>query len=1178
MKFASLHLKAFGPFTGAALDLEQGGAGLQIVFGVNEAGKSSALRAVHDLLFGIPARTTDNFVHDNAELRVGAVLVADDGKRYPLMRRKGTKAVLFEFDEKNGEERGDRPIDQARIAQLLPAVDEKLFVMLFGLSHEALRKGGNELLKGESDLGITLFAAGAGLTDVKGAVQALDEEARMLFLPGGSKPKVNAEIRCFEETRKAMRDAFVRPKVWKERDEALLAARAEVDTLESQLRELQASRAKKQRLRDLRPQAVQRENLLHLLAELKDVVKLPEGARANLAAARERVTNARQLIAEAETRINGNRGLLAEIVVSKLHLDAAASIEAQHHTAGSAREGHQQLLALRATLLERQKDIQRLLADLAPATKVEAADKLLPNPAAVTRLKTFVRQLSQAVPARDAAQASGEKADERLQTAESALKDIVAPGDVSALEAAIDAVQRDGEPERALKSASEKLKAIEDDVRRLCVALDHDEATLVSLPLPQKASVERFKKAQQEFDAKASALEAEEEKLQGDMSERQNEIRQLEATGTVVSAATLKAAREHRDKIWEGVRQAYVERSKPAGEIKKKFSLERELSDEYERQVRATDDHADLLHADTVRVTKHAGLRDRIDSMLKTIARIDKDKAELNVAKESDSKAWAEMLKLLKLSPRGPESVLEWLRDRDLAMKRIGERDAAAAEQRTVESTIASGLKTLKTAYKQAGIAEQDLSTLAALLAHARTQLKSAQDRAAKIDSLQKDKKNAARDIATAKAEVAKQNSRIEKLTLDAAVDLKALSLLPAATVEEIDARIDQLEDLANALRAARETEAGISVAKAAWEGFTQGMQALAKQLGIEAPAQSEQYLALASNLYEALAANRKLQARKEALEVAVSADSEQVAGETTKLELAQKSVSELVALAKCAEENGLDAAIDASERARNAQRDLQILDDGLRHFSKEEREELLQTAAAENPDTLQAELSGMNAAIADFDPQIKAAQNKTATAKAELEKIDGSAAAVAARETMEHHAAAIQRDTGEYVRAKLAHALLSKAIRTYQERSQGPLVDRASAWFAMITEKRYTRLVADHDEDARVLLAVRSDGKRLKVSDLSEGTADQLFLALRLAAIEGRLESSPPVPLILDDALLAFDDQRSVAAMKALAKLAKNNQVILFTHHRHIVEIARRELRADEYGTHELKLAELPS
>ena len=412
----------------------------------------------------------------------------------------------------------------------------------------------------------------------------------------------------------------------------------------------------------------------------------------------------------------------------------------------------------------------------------------------------------------------------------------------------------------------------------------------------------------------------------------------------------------------------------------------------------------------------------------------------------------------------------------------------------------------------------------------------------------------------------------------DAAADLRALSLASTTSVDEIEVRLEQLTQLAGALSDARETQASINVSKALCDTFEQGMQELAKQLASEVPGQPEQYLALAAKFYETLGANRKAESRREALDAAIAIDNQTIQGETVKLRAAEKTVSDFVTLAKCNDANALEAAIDASERLREAERDLQTLDTGLRQFSKEEREDLLQGAVAEDPDTLQAELNRMGAAIEELQPQVKAAQAAAAEVKGDLDKIDGTALAVTARETMEHHAAAIQRDAGEYVRTRIAHALLSNAIRIYQDRSQGPLVTRASTWFSFITENRYTRLVVDYDGDDRVMLAERADGKRLGMVNLSEGTADQLYLALRLAAIEGRLRSSSAVPLILDDALLAFDDRRAVAALKALVKLAKDNQVILFTHHAHILDLAQRELQFGEYGTHELKLAALPS
>ncbi|MGA7979754.1 MAG: AAA family ATPase, partial [Chromatiaceae bacterium] len=61
MKLLDLHLLAYGPFTDRHLDLSAGREGLHVVFGPNEAGKSSALRALRSLLYGVPERTQDDF-------------------------------------------------------------------------------------------------------------------------------------------------------------------------------------------------------------------------------------------------------------------------------------------------------------------------------------------------------------------------------------------------------------------------------------------------------------------------------------------------------------------------------------------------------------------------------------------------------------------------------------------------------------------------------------------------------------------------------------------------------------------------------------------------------------------------------------------------------------------------------------------------------------------------------------------------------------------------------------------------------------------------------------------------------------------------------------------------------------------------------------------------------------
>lgn len=87
---------------------------------------------------------------------------------------------------------------------------------------------------------------------------------------------------------------------------------------------------------------------------------------------------------------------------------------------------------------------------------------------------------------------------------------------------------------------------------------------------------------------------------------------------------------------------------------------------------------------------------------------------------------------------------------------------------------------------------------------------------------------------------------------------------------------------------------------------------------------------------------------------------------------------------------------------------------------------------------------------------------------------------------------------------------------------------------------------------------ALQASGEKLLVQELSDGTRDQLYLALRLAFIDQHFDSNQPLPLIMDDILVNFDDLRSKATLQVLAELAEKTQIIYFTHHLSIVEIGQ--------------------
>ena len=129
------------------------------------------------------------------------------------------------------------------------------------------------------------------------------------------------------------------------------------------------------------------------------------------------------------------------------------------------------------------------------------------------------------------------------------------------------------------------------------------------------------------------------------------------------------------------------------------------------------------------------------------------------------------------------------------------------------------------------------------------------------------------------------------------------------------------------------------------------------------------------------------------------------------------------------------------------------------------------------------------------------------------------------------------------YTALTIAQDTLTQAATELQRRFAPRLAARAKALFGRLTDGRYDRLQLDADLSMQV--AATDEDAAHGVLWRSDGTADQLYLALRLAVAE---ELTPDAPLVLDDALVRFDDTRTAAALKILKEYAENKQVILFT------------------------------
>lgn len=149
-----------------------------------------------------------------------------------------------------------------------------------------------------------------------------------------------------------------------------------------------------------------------------------------------------------------------------------------------------------------------------------------------------------------------------------------------------------------------------------------------------------------------------------------------------------------------------------------------------------------------------------------------------------------------------------------------------------------------------------------------------------------------------------------------------------------------------------------------------------------------------------------------------------------------------------------------------------------------------------------------------------------------------------------------------QYVRIRSAAILLQWAIDRYRREKQAPLLKRAGQMFATLTLGSFSGLRVEFDDQDRAHLAgIRPDETTVNVGGMSDGTADQLYLALRLASVDEYLSRTHALPFVADDLFVNFDDTRAAAGFEVLAQLSHKTQVLFFTHHQHLVEIARATL-----------------
>jgi uncharacterized protein YhaN len=1168
MRISRLDLFAFGHFIDAKLDLPARVPDLHLVFGLNEAGKSTTLAAIEDLLFGISHTTRYGFIHEYNTMRLGAVL-NDSGKDLEFSRRKGKGDTLTLLGT------GGLPVPggEGILAPYLNGVDRDFYARMFCLDHERLRRGGEDILSAHDDVGRILFSIGAGVTGLKDRVTKLREDAGALWANrrASHRKYYQAEDRL-QEAENTLREQLVTAKKWQDLQAALQQANEGFSALEAQIETKTAEARKLSRIRRVYRPVQRQTEIAARLDQLASFPELPEGAAKVLSDTLDSESEAKIRIATAADQIAALRNERSSLAYDEALLARGDDIERLHELRIRTRNQKDDLPKRRAELVVAEDKLKRSAEELSwdaddPAQTIAR----LRARAKLADARSLLQKRGGLAAAVEGAGNARQEADARVVELAQEIEEEGTSRDVTSLAATIQAIKTAGDFEANIAAAELDAQTAVGLVTKLLNSLRPSipgDCDIASLPVPPMDSVKDYRDRRRDLAQRIKSCGDQIQTAELNTARRDKEYKRTASERRAVPAEELAKLRAHRDSGWSIIRRKYIDGGDISLAEMQAFDLTGALPEAYEAALERADLAADERYETAEATAKLAEIARQIAEQQEELEVL---RGQLAGHSRDETKLEGEWTALwsgtnIKLLP--PDEMLVWLETRTKILEALDGKasaDRKIANLKKDEKTARERLLTELAALKVDTARPDDSRPVRVLLELAEAVQRADETKATNRRKLEQTLKKAKVDSAT-KLKVAQEaEDALRAWAAKWSAAVAALGLDPTSSTQSIEAQIaiiDEMRETAKHIDDLRhERIEKIERDIAAFEAdVAELVPAVAPQL--DGVAAEDAVLNLESLLKQA----------EQAREAAKSVD-DKIAAEQKKLAdleqqsaASRRSIEGLQAKAGVDSVDGLKIAIDRSNELRSLRSEREqiakaLLQDGdglsLAELANECQSANLDQIAS-HEQTITQELTEIR------NRQIDAGQARSA-AQTAFDAIGGDdrmARAAADKQS----ALAEMRDVAEqYIRLRSAELLLQHAIERYRREKQAPLLKRAGELFAILTGGSFKDLQVEFEEgDKMIIVGIRRNGRKVGVSGMTGGSIDQLYIALRVAAVEDYLSRSAPLPFIADDLFINFDDRRAGAGFKVLAELAKKTQVLFFTHHHHLIEVADTALNTN--------------
>jgi uncharacterized protein YhaN len=1164
MRIRRLELLKYGHFTNAGFDLPQHAPDFHMVFGLNEAGKSTAQCAIEDLLFGIAHNSPLNFLHDYPSIRLGAIIEADS-RTLAFRRRKGNRDTILGSD--------DLPIvgGDAALASFLGGVEKRAFARMFSLDHTRLREGGRDILEAQDDVGQILYAATAGVVGLRRHIAGMNDEANALWARRASQRKYNAADEKLKAAEQALRDHTVTASQWNELRKALEEASERYSVIEAEIETKGAEQRKLSRIRRVFRHVRGRAELRASIESLAAVPALPKDSSETLESALHESNEAATRLSAAQEQIDALTRERAGLQYDETLLARADDIDQLHERRIQIRGEMADLPKRKAELNAAKGNLLRLATELEwPSNNADEIVDRIPARAKLAHARTLSNRRGELATSVANAQTAVEDAEDRTQAIRDEIRQASPVTDMAALAATIGAIRErgdlasraaalEGEGREAGKSITELLAAMRPRVA--------DAEALAAMDLPPKGSLEAHRDAARGLAQKRQGCRDRLQNAERELLRITNAYQRLVSDEQAIPAEELRRLRAHREAGWSIIRRKYID-GVPVGDDEiQSFGSDESIADAYQQAVETADDAADMrLEKATIiaELTVRARQIEEAEELLESLRAEEQFLSDDGVSLDSE---WLRMWGPAGLAPLSPDAMLEWVELRSRILQITTRQSAAEREARSLREEETGARDLLIKELKGLGIdtAQMAARPLRVVIEFASQAQRQNESQASAFRALEE-------RLAKAVVETTRKRKALE--TAEAQVitwrgqwsgAITALGLNAASPVETLNVQInaiDELREVANRISyLCHERIEKIERDIAAFsDEVSQVLEAVEPALVAQDPQDA------------VLEIERQLAESRKAFDLATVAD-ERLADARAKAEQcgrvqeeAGQSIEVLQRTAGVATLDDLREAIARADRRRSMQHELETVNQALLEDSDGLAiADVVAECVDANLDEIAAREQTMAQDLGALRERLMEARDVLSGARRAFEVVGGSDRAARAASDRQSALSEMQQIAEDYVSIRTGVVLLEWAIERYRREKQAPLLKRAGALFAKLTGGSFKELKIEFGEhDKMHLTGLRSNDTIVPVSGMSDGTADQLYLALKVAAVEDSLSHGIALPFVADDLFINFDGPRAAAGFGVLAELARKTQVLFFTHHEHLVQIARQAIGED--------------